>query len=276
MTVTETADGARPIPHEPRGLAPGLFRLDGRKAVISGGSKNIGLEIAAAFAQAGASLMLVGRKAEQLDHAREGLTKLAPEASVHTVAADISSSEGAGLIADSVSEAFGTADIVVNNAHFTGSTRGVPFTEITDEQWHEPFETNLFGPVRLLNKLLAPVIASGGNASVINVLSGSAWKPTPDLPVYCTSKAALWMLTRYMSEALGPNIRVNAVCPGIVTEYGVPRFAYGSSLLENGGIPLRRVGLPEEVSAAALYLASDASSYSTGAVIHCNGGRPWA
>lgn len=266
---------AAPTIHEARGLRPDAFRLDGRVAVVSGGSKNIGLEISAAFLQAGAKVVITGRKEGQLQEARAGLLRLVPDGTVDTVVADVSAPDGPERVADHIGEHHGFTDILVNNAHLTGDTRNLDFTEIPRDVWMKVFDTNLFGPIELINRLIGPVREAGRSASVINVLSGAAFQVTPQLPAYCTSKAALWMLTKFLAREFGPNVRVNAICPGIVTEDGVPRFDYGRSLLESGGIPLGRLGAPEEVSAAALYLASDASSYSSGSVIHCNGGRPW-
>ncbi|MCR2799322.1 SDR family oxidoreductase [Microbacterium sp. zg-Y818] len=261
--------------HQPRGLAPDAFRLDGRVAVVSGGSKNIGLEIAAALLQAGAAVVITGRKEEQLAAARAGLRDLVPAGEVTTVVGDVSANDGPERIADTVLQEFETVDVLVNNAHLTGATRDLHTFDIPRGIFREVFDTNLFGPLELTGRLLRPSIAAGRPASVINVLSGAAFRTTPGLPAYSSSKAALWMLTRHLAEECGPLIRVNAVCPGIVTEDGQPRFAYGRALVESGGIPMGRIGSPEEVSAAVLYLASDAASYTTGAVIHCNGGRPW-
>ena len=261
--------------HQPRGLAPDAFRLDGRVAVVSGGSKNIGLEIAAALLQAGARVVITGRKEGQLAAARTGLLELVPTGEVATVVGDVSAPDGPARIADAVQAVSETVDVLVNNAHLTGATRDLHTFDIPRETFREVFDTNLFGPLELTGRLLRPSLAAERPASVINVLSGAAFRTTPGLPAYSSSKAALWMLTRHLAAECGPLIRVNAVCPGIVTEDGRPRFAYGRSLLESGGIPMGRIGAPEEVSAAVLYLASDAAAYTTGAVIHCNGGRPW-
>lgn len=261
--------------HQPRGLAPSAFRLDGRVAVVSGGSKNIGLEIAAALLQAGASVAIVGRKADQLNAARIGLLQLVPGGDVVTITGDVAAADGPERIADAVHQRFDTVDVLVNNAHLTGATRDLHTFDVSRDVFQEVFDTNLFGPLELTGRLMKPSLAAERAASVINVLSGAAFRTTPGLPAYSSSKAALWMLTRHLAEECGPLIRVNAVCPGIVTEDGQPRFAFGRSLLETGGIPMGRIGAPEEVSAAVLYLASDAASYTTGAVIHCNGGRPW-
>jgi NAD(P)-dependent dehydrogenase (short-subunit alcohol dehydrogenase family) len=272
--MSDTSAGIAGI-HKPRGLAPGAFRLDGRVAVVSGGSKNIGLEIAAALLQAGARVVITGRKEGQLTAARAGLLELVPEGDVTTVVGDVSAADGPERIAEAVHRRFEIIDVLVNNAHLTGSTRDLHTFDIPRGHFREVFDTNLFGPLELTGRLLKPSIQAGRPASVINVLSGAAFRTTPGLPAYSSSKAALWMLTRHLAEECGPLIRVNAVCPGIVTEDGKPRFAYGRSLLEGGGIPMGRIGAPEEVSAAVLYLASDGASYTTGAVIHCNGGRSW-
>lgn len=272
--MSTTAVATPPI-HEPRGLGDSPFRLDGKVAVVSGGSKNIGLEIAAAFLQSGASVIITGRKLAQLDAAKAGLLRLVPDGRVEAVEADLAVPGGSDRVAELVEREFGFVDVLVNCAHLTGDTREKNPLDIDRGTWMQVYETNLFGPLELMNRLILPVHQAGRSASVINVLSGAAFQVVPGLPAYCSSKAALWMLTKSLAAGLGPHIRVNAVCPGVVTEDGKPRFAYGAKLLAEGGIPLGRIGAPEEVSGAALYLASDSSSYSSGSVIHCNGGRPW-
>jgi NAD(P)-dependent dehydrogenase (short-subunit alcohol dehydrogenase family) len=112
-----------------------------------------------------------------------------------------------------------------------------------------------------------------GHGSIINLLSGSGFLPTPKLAAYGTSKAALWMLTRYLALEGAPDVRANAICPGVVTESGLPRSDSQRLLLEQ--VPMKRMGHPSEIAGAAVYLASDAASYTTGEVIFVNGGRPW-
>jgi NAD(P)-dependent dehydrogenase (short-subunit alcohol dehydrogenase family) len=114
---------------------------------------------------------------------------------------------------------------------------------------------------------------AGDGGSVINLLTGSAFLPTRATSVYGTTKAALWMLTRCLALECAPKIRVNALAPGLVSESGVPATRAGAALLPS--VPMGRVGRPEEMIGAAVYLASDASSYTTGEIIFCNGGRPY-
>lgn len=272
QTLTATASAI----HTPRGLAEDLFRLDDRVALITGGSKNIGMEIAAAFVQAGAKVVIVGRKEGQLAEAKAGLEAL-PRATgtIETVAADISEPEGPEQIANFVQERYGFIDILVNNAHSTGDTRDVEFTDIPRSTWQKVFDTNLFGPIELVNRLVDPILKADRQVSIINLIALAAFQTAAGIPAYSTSKSALWMYTRYLAHHLGKNVRSNAISPGFITETGMARYAYGQKIIENGGVPLGRVGRPEEVAPAALYLASDASSYVSDAVLHVSGGRPW-
>jgi NAD(P)-dependent dehydrogenase (short-subunit alcohol dehydrogenase family) len=112
-----------------------------------------------------------------------------------------------------------------------------------------------------------------GSGNVINVVSGSGLLPTKGLLPYGATKAALWMMTRYLASELAPAIRVNALCPGIVVPDGAVPDQSANSVLPL--IPLGRTGRPGEMAGAAVYLASDASSYTTGSLLVCNGGRPW-
>jgi NAD(P)-dependent dehydrogenase (short-subunit alcohol dehydrogenase family) len=112
-----------------------------------------------------------------------------------------------------------------------------------------------------------------GGGNVINVVSGSGLLPTKGLLPYGATKAAPWMMTRYLASELAPAIRVNALCPGIVVPDGAVPDQSASSVLPL--IPLGRTGRPGEMVGAAVYLASDASSYTTGSLLVCNGGRPW-
>jgi NAD(P)-dependent dehydrogenase (short-subunit alcohol dehydrogenase family) len=127
------------------------------------------------------------------------------------------------------------------------------------------------------------MLASGRGGNVINLVSGTGLLPTsapghlpvPSMAPYGVAKAALWMLTRYLAAELAPAIRVNAICPGLVSETGRREEEAYVRLLQSGAVPMGRGGRPEEVAGAAVYLASPAASYTTGEMIICNGGRAW-
>jgi NAD(P)-dependent dehydrogenase (short-subunit alcohol dehydrogenase family) len=121
--------------------------------------------------------------------------------------------------------------------------------------------------------MFGPGMRERGSGTIINLVSGSGLLPTKGLLPYGATKAALWMMTRYLASELAPVIRVNALCPGIVVPDGAVPDPSADSVLPL--IPMGRPGSPTEMIGAAIYLASDASSYTTGSLLVCNGGRPW-
>jgi NAD(P)-dependent dehydrogenase (short-subunit alcohol dehydrogenase family) len=246
------------------------FSLAGRAAVITGASKNIGAAIALGFAQAGADLVLVARGAELLESVAEGIRQETGR-QIATIVADISRADATPAIVDFATRTLGRVDILVNNAFSAGSSQA-PVLDLDLAVWDQVLETNLLGPLRLCRGF-APAMAASESASIINVVSGSGFLPAPNMGAYGVSKAALWMLTRYLAAEAAPSIRVNALCPGITTPDGEASHEIFRQLLPL--VPMRRLGRPEEMVGAAIYLASDAASYTTGEIIFVNGGRPW-
>jgi NAD(P)-dependent dehydrogenase (short-subunit alcohol dehydrogenase family) len=251
------------------------FSLEGKVALITGGSRGIGLEIARAFVDAGGAVMLAARRQPGLDEARESLAPLAAERgveigvrSVHTGQADsVDALVGATL------EQFGGVDIVVNNAatnpHFG------PFLDATDEQWAKTFDVNVLGYYRVARACVASMRARGGGR-IINIASIAGLQPQPAMGVYCVSKAAVVMMTRVLAmELASDGITANAIAPGFV------RTKFSSVLWQSdavrgsveAAIPQGRLADPAEISGAALYLASAAGSYTTGTVLEVDGGQ---
>jgi NAD(P)-dependent dehydrogenase (short-subunit alcohol dehydrogenase family) len=242
--------------------------LAGRTALITGSSRNIGAALATGFAKAGADLIMVARDQQRLaEHAEH--VRAATGRRVETVATDVADPEAAERIAAAVTRS-GRIDILVNNA-FTGGSTLAPITDTPDRVWDEVLETNLLGPMRLCRRFAKNLAEVGG--SIVNVVSGSGLLPTPNLGPYGVSKAGLWMLTRYLAVELAPQVRVNALCPGVTTPDGAPGHPVQDALLPQ--IPLKRFAKPEELVGAAVYLSSDAASYTTGELLIVNGGRPW-
>lgn len=246
------------------------FDLTGKTAVITGASRNIGLAIASAFAHAGADLVLAARGETRLQDAADVLRE-ATGVRIETVVADVSTPEGCEAIVTSASS-MPSVDILVNNAHTIGSSPDKTLYELDESVWHEVLSTNLLGPFRLCREFGRRMLESGGG-SIINLVSGSGLLPTPRLGPYGASKAALWMMTRYLAVEGAPLVRVNAICPGLVSEDGLPRNAAQASIIND--VPMGRLAGPEEISGAAVYLASSASTYTTGELLIVNGGRSW-
>lgn len=248
------------------------FDLRGSVTVVTGGSKGIGAAIASAFARAGSDLVLVARSENRLRQQADAL-RSDTGCQVEPVVADISDAQGTDTVLRRVTDKFGRVDVLVNNAHSTGDHRGRSLFEIDDDVWKDVLATNLLGPARLA-RLLGKMMLGGNGGSIINIVSGSGFLPSASgLGPYGASKAALWLLTRYLAVEGAPKVRVNAICPGVVSEDGQPRNDAQAAILP--AVPLGRLGLPHEVAGAALYLASPMASYTTGAVITVNGGRSW-
>jgi NAD(P)-dependent dehydrogenase (short-subunit alcohol dehydrogenase family) len=265
------------------GIDASAFRLDGQVAVITGASRNIGAAIAGSFANAGADIIITARGKDELGATAAAIRASAPERRVETLTHDIGRPADVDHLADFALRRFGRVDILVNNAYSTGLQEGINVLSAADATWQGVIDTNLLAPIRLVRKL-APAMLAHGKGTIINVISGSGFLPNsapghlpaPTMAPYGVTKAALWMLTRYLAAELAPQIRVNALCPGLTSEAGEMREAEPyARLINSGAVPLGRIARPEEIAGAAVYLASPAASYTTGEVLICNGGRAW-
>jgi NAD(P)-dependent dehydrogenase (short-subunit alcohol dehydrogenase family) len=254
-------------------LAPqvqSLFDLSGRTALVTGGSRNIGASIAVAFADAGADLVLTARGKEQLEETAASIRERCGRR-VETFVSDVTDAGAITRLLEYLGDTGLRPDILVNNAYSVGTDDPANLLQTPDEVWELAWTANVMGPLRL-SRAVARGMLDRGSGSIINVLSGSGFHPTPKLAAYGATKAALWLMTRALAVECAPAVRVNALCPGLVTEDGEPRSAAQAHLLP--AVPMRRIGRPEEIAGGALYLASDAASYTTGHVIFANGGRP--
>lgn len=238
------------------------FQLTGRTALITGAGRNIGAAIAHGYAQAGADLLLVDRDANALDMVAERIE--ATGRTVVTVLTDIAAPDAVELIVRAASR-FSSVDILVNNALAFGAT-GTPVVDVAGEQWQAALDVNVLGPARL-SSVFARDLLRGDHGVILNLLSGAGFAPVPLAAPYSVTKAALWMLTRCFARECAPRIRVNGLCPGTISPDGVAR----TEALRRA-TPMGRGGRADEVVGAAIYLASDASSYSTGDIVFVNGG----
>lgn len=243
--------------------------LKGRLVVVTGASRNIGAALAAGFAAAGADLLLVARGADALETVAAGL-RSGTGSSVTTCQADVSTAGGVARVVEAA-DSLPRVDVLVNNAASAGGSVG-PLLDQDDRIWDDVLGSNLRAPFRLSQALL-PRLRDQEGANILNVVSGSGFLPTPGIGAYGVSKAALWMLTRQLAVELAPRVRVNALCPGIVSPDGRPQHPAHETLLPS--VPMGRLGRPEEMVGAARYLVSDEASYTTGEVLFVNGGRPW-
>lgn len=243
------------------------FRLDGKTALVVGAGPGIGAHVAHAFAEAGANVVVAARSTDKL-------AALASEIQDRqgrslAVTADAAVASDIDRLVDHAERAFGTVHILFFNA-FAGSIAidSDPFAA-NEEDWERAVSVNLLAPYRLAKRLF-PGMQAAGYGSIINLLTCASFTPILPQIVYGSTKAGLHMLTRYLAKAGGENIRANCICPGSMSPDGVVSPKFSAHVAKNA-IP--RTGFADEVVGAALLLASPASSYTTGQVIFCEGGR---
>ncbi|HET9771539.1 MAG TPA: SDR family oxidoreductase [Acidimicrobiia bacterium] len=238
--------------------------LDGRVALVTGASRGIGQAIAAALAAAGAKVMLSSRKQEALDESASTMT-----GEVATFAANAGDPEQAAACVDATVERFGRVDILVNNAA-TNPYMG-PAIDIDLPRYDKTFDVNLRGPLvwtQLAHK--ASMAEHGG--SVINIASVGGLSVEPSIGVYNTTKAGLIYLTKTLAAELGPGVRVNAIAPGLVkTDFARALWETNEDAIARR-VPLRRLGVPQDIANTALFLASDLSGWTTGQTLVVDGG----
>ena len=244
-----------------------MFDLSGRVAIVTGGSRGIGLSIAHGFAAQGAKVVVASRKADACDLAVAEIDEAGGKAlAVPTHMGDLDS---VNRLTDATLERYGQIDILVNNA---ANPLGVPMEDITPEIWDKSFTVNLRGPFFLFQRCL-PALLESDHASVINVISVGAYIPAGNTSMYSAAKAGLLSYTRTMAgEYSSQGIRVNAIAPGTV-DTTMTRNTGPEALARMADLShIGRIGHPDELVGTALLLASDAGSYITGQCIIVDGG----
>jgi NAD(P)-dependent dehydrogenase (short-subunit alcohol dehydrogenase family) len=254
--------------------------LSGRSAIVTGGSKGIGLAVATRFAQSGADVAVVARGKESLDEAVAAIKKTAKEgnkARVIGVQADVGVAADIQRAYDEVMKAFAKVDIIVNNA---GTSRAMPFEKVTDEILHGDIEQKLFAAVRLI-RLVAPQMKERRWGRIINVLNIGAKAPRPNSMPTSVSRAAGMAMTKALSAEFAPhNVLVNAMLVGFIEadqhvqaakKANIPIADYYKA--RENEIPLGRAGKAEEFANLACFLASDQGGYITGTATNVDGGR---
>ncbi|HUO71366.1 MAG TPA: SDR family oxidoreductase [Solirubrobacteraceae bacterium] len=248
-----------------------LFDLTGRLAVVTGGTRGLGLAMVHAFASAGADIVVVSRKGEACEEVAATLRSVGVTAT--GCACHVGRWNELESLVDGIYRDFGRIDVLVNNAGI--SPLYGKLSEVTEDLFDKVISVNLKGPFRLAALVGERMVAAGGG-SIINVSSTGAVRPTSDIVPYAAAKAGVNAMTVGLAHAFGPTVRVNAIMPGpflttIARGWDMDLFAERARTF-----PLRRAGRSDEIAGAVLYLASDASSYTTGTIITVDGGAQWS
>ena len=245
------------------------FRLDDRVAVVTGAGRGLGAAMALAFAEAGADVVIAARTQSQLDEVAQQIRDTGRRA--HVVVADLAHPEATAQLANAAVEAFGKLDVVVNNV---GGTMPRPLLDTTTKDLRDAFTFNVSTAHALTAAAVPLMLEHSGGGSIINVTSTMARTSGRGFLAYGTAKAALAHYTRLAALDLAPRIRINAIAPGSILTSALEVLATNEELrtqMENA-TPLRRLGNPLDIAAAAVYLASPAASYLTGKTLEVDGG----
>ena len=242
-----------------------LFDMTGKVALVTGGSRGLGREMVLAFAERGADVVIASRKLDNCEAVADEVRALGRRALA--VAYHAASWQGADDLAAAAYAEFGKVDVLVNNA---GSSPLAPSSLETSEQLFDRIVSlNFKAPFRLMS-LVGSRMAQGDGGSIINVSSAGALRPRPQIAPYAGAKAALNALTEAFAFEYGPKVRVNTISPGrFLTDVSK---AWPEEHKANPTAALKRSGQPEEIVTAALYLASNKSSFTTGSLVRVDGG----
>lgn len=245
-----------------------VIDLNGKTALITGGSRGLGRAIALAYAEAGADVIVASRKFDACEAVAKEIEALGRAAL--PVAVNAASWTECDTLVEAAYARFGKIDILVNNAG--KSPLYDSLTDISEKLYDTVLDLNLKGPFRL-SAVIGERMAAGDGGSIINISSLAAIRPQAHVVTYAAAKAGLNAMTEAMADALGPKVRVNCILPGpFLTDVSKAWDKETFQKRADERIALKRGGEPEEIVGAALYLASDHASYTTGALIRIDGG----
>ncbi|SMO42646.1 SDR family NAD(P)-dependent oxidoreductase [Gracilimonas mengyeensis] len=245
-----------------------LFSLQNKIAIVTGGGTGLGFGITKAFIEAGATVIITGRREHKLEEAVEKLGKNA-----HYIVNDVTEFDTLPGLVGQVESDFGPIDILVNNA---GVNMKKPLTEVTDEEFNDIIQTNVNGLFSLTREVAKKMLPRG-KGSIINITSMAAMYGITDVTAYTSSKTAVLGMTRSLAVDLsGEGIRVNAIAPGFI-DSPMLREAFDSDPAREKRVmdrtPMNKLGQADDIAAAAVYLASDAAKFVTGVNLPVDGGN---
>ena len=247
------------------------FDLTDKIIVVTGGSRGLGLAMCRAFAEAGATVVVSSRKQEGCDAAAAEIAEATGQ-TVVGIACHVGDWDACDALVDAVYERFGRIDVLVNNAGMSPLYDSL--SSVSRELWDKVIAVNLAGPFRL-SAVVGERMAAGAGGSIVNVSSIAAVAPTSMEVPYGTAKAGLNNLTQSIGRSFGPSVRCNCIMPGpFLTDISHAWTDEVKELLTSQ-IPMGRAGEADEIVGAALFLASDASSFTNGAVIRIDGGMTY-
>lgn len=251
------------------GYADGLFDLTDRVVLVTGGSRGLGREMALAAAHCGADVVIASRKLDACQATAAEIEAATGRAAM-PYAVHVGRWDQLDGLVDAAYERFGRVDVLVNNAGM--SPVYDKQTDVTEKMFDAVVNLNLKGPFRL-SALVGERMVAAGRGSIINVSTHGSLRPHPSFIPYAASKAGLNAMTEALAQAYGPAVRVNTLMPGPFLTDISKAWNFGEAN-PFGHFALQRAGQPNEIVGAALFLMSDASSYTTASILRADGGPP--
>jgi NAD(P)-dependent dehydrogenase (short-subunit alcohol dehydrogenase family) len=253
-----------------------MFSFEGKKALVTGGGRGIGRAIAIALARQGADVALAARTRSELEHVADEIRSLGRKANVHAL--DLANTKAAVEIVNTAARALGGLDVLVNNAGGITDLPGSigPLDDVTPEAFDAMYALNVRTPLFMAVAACRLMANQGKGGAILNIVSIDAVFPAPTEGIYGSAKAALVNLTKVLAYEAGKDgVRVNAIAPGVIETRLTERWLRTDEQRADRAsfYPINRVGVPDDIASAALYLCSDEAGWVSGNVLYVTGGQ---